>query len=83
VVEHTDAESAVLNVANRRDAPIFPVDRLTRALEEADVGVFGAGSRDALKREVGHFIGMRERHRGFILPKSRKPFNLELTAPSR
>jgi hypothetical protein len=81
MVEYADAEAAVFGVTDRRNSAIFSGNRLTRAPEKADISVFGAGRGDTLQGQVGHFIHPRKRHRGFILPKSRKPFNLEF-APS-
>ncbi len=81
MVEHSHTEPAVLAVTNRRNPPIFAADRLTAALQEEDVAVFSAGSLHALECEVGHFVHMRKGHCDFILPKSRRPFNLEFTAP--
>jgi hypothetical protein len=52
---------------------------LAHALEEADIAVFGTGRRYALQCQINHVIRTHERHRGFILPKSRKPFNLEFS----
>jgi hypothetical protein len=75
MVQHSDAEAAIIRLPHGGNPTVFAGDGLDGAIEKADISVFRTGGLDAGETEFGQIIPTGGRHRGLILPKFWHPFN--------